>query len=477
MKNNSIIIGVAPTRRNIFSKDSAMALKTATYTRLSEIGINYVNIEDINSEGLLFQEEDVEKIVAKFSQNKVDALFFPHTNFGTEDLVCKVAAALNKPVLIWGPRDGAPNADGSRLTDSQCGLFATGKVLRRFRIPFNYMTNCEIESDVFVQGIKTFEAVANVVKEFRTLKILQISNRPKDFWTMMCNEGELLERFGIQIVPVPMPDITDEVKILEKQGSVELDDCVKYLYENTTVCISDEKVRTIAALKLVMRKFADENKCKAIAIECWHALQRQIGIMPCASNGLLTDEGIPVVCETDIHGAITSVLTQAAAMGKRPTFFADWTVRHPENNNGELLQHCGPFPISLARGEKKLVVPFVFGKDHPGSVIQEVKPGEITITRFDGDNGKYSMLAGRANIIDGPYNAGSYCWIEVKDWPRLERKLVEGPYVHHCVGIHGDILPVLSEAQRYLGFDMDFYDNDEPDRIMDYLLYGNKESV
>ena len=70
--------------------------------------------------------------------------------------------------------------------------------------------------------------------------------------------------------------------------------------------------------------------------------------MPCAVNALLNDEGIPVVCETDIHGAITSLMVEAAGMGESRSFFADWTIRHPDNPNGELLQHCGPWPISIA---------------------------------------------------------------------------------------------------------------------------------
>ncbi len=47
--------------------------------------------------------------------------------------------------------------------------------------------------------------------------------------------------------------------------------------------------------------------------------------MPCCANSLLTEEKIPVVCETDIHGAITSIMVQAAAMDEQPIFFADWT--------------------------------------------------------------------------------------------------------------------------------------------------------
>ena len=83
----------------------------------------------------------------------------------------------------------------------------------------------------------------------------------------------------------------------------------------------------------------------------------------------------------------------------------------------------------------------------------------MSILRFDGDHGQYSILLGKAKGIEGPYNTGTYVWIEVEDWPRLEEKLVTGPYVHHCVGIHKDILPVVYEACRYIpGLQPDFYD-------------------
>ena len=57
---------------------------------------------------------------------------------------------------------------------------------------------------VFERGLRDFLAVCNVVKTFRNIRILQISTRPFDFWTTMCNEGELLEKFNIQLSPIPI---------------------------------------------------------------------------------------------------------------------------------------------------------------------------------------------------------------------------------------------------------------------------------
>jgi L-fucose isomerase-like protein len=466
MMDHRVKIGLAPTRRFIFSKEDALKYKRLTQLKLSQLGVDYADMDDINSEGLLYAEDDVSRVVEKFKAEKVNALFFPHCNFGTEDLVCKVAKELRLPILLWGPRDEAPLADGTRLRDSQCGLFATGKVLRRFNLPFTYIPDSSLEDEAFERGLRNFIAAANVVKEFSKLRILQVSTRPSDFWTMMCNEGELLERFGIQIRPITLSEFTGRIQKLEQVDDPEVMATIRFLESNVEICIPEKDVKRVAALKVAMKRYALEFGCSAVAIQCWSALQEVLHVMPCMGNSLLTDEGIPVVCETDIHGAITAVMAQAAAMGKTPPFFADWTVRHPDNVNGELLQHCGPYPVSLAKAgtKAKLSRPFAFPEHCPGSVHTEIKGGELSVLRFDGDNGNYSLLLGKAKGIEGPYIQGTYLWIEVENWRRLEDKLVTGPYVHHCVGIHGDVLPVVYEACKYIpGLKPDFYDPVEED--------------
>lgn len=455
-----IKLGFAPTRRSIFSAPDAIKYRGLTADRLKELEIDFVDITDINEEGLLYSDSDVKKIADKFKAEGVSGLFLPHCNFGTEYVCARLAKELGVPVLLWGPLDERPEPDGVRLRDTQCGLFATGKVLRRFQIPFTYMTNCRLNDPVFERGIRDFLAVCNIVQTFKNIRILQIAPRPFDFWTTMCNEGELLEKFNIQLAPIPMPELTDEVK-KAKEEKTEVEKVVNYCKENMEIMIKDEELINVAALKVAMKRLSEKYGCQAIAIQCWNALQGELGVMPCAANALLNDEGIPVVCETDIHGAITSLLVEAAGMDETRSFFADWTIRHPDIENGELLQHCGPWPISIAKEKAKLTYPLAF--DHPGSITAEAKHGDVTLCRFDGDNGEYSMLLGRAKGVEGPKGMGTYLWVEVDNIKRLEAKIVEGPYIHHCVGIHKDVVPVLYEACKYIGVKPDLYDPIEED--------------
>ena len=460
-----IKLGYAPTRRAIFSAPAAVEYRKLTADRLRELGIDFVDIDDINEEGLLFDDEGMLKILDKFRREKVDGLFLPHANFGTEYECGRLAKALGVPVLLWGPRDECPDENGMRLRDSQCGLFATGKVLRRFKVPFTYMNNCNLEDPEFERGIKDFLAVCNVVKVFRSTRILQIGPRPFDFWSTMCNEGELLEKFNIQLSPIPLPELTDEINKW-KAEKTEVKKVIDYCKENMNCKISDELLENVAGLKVAMKSLAEKYGCNAIAIQCWNALQGEIGIMPCAANSLLNEEGIPVICETDIHGAISQLITEAAAMNERRSMFADWTVRHPFNDNGELLQHCGPWPISVAKEKPTICVPVAFPQN--GAISAEAQHGPMSLVRFDGDDGEYSVLLGHAKGIDGPWTKGTYVWIEVANLKRLEAKVVEGPYIHHVVAIHGDVIPVIYEACKYLGIKPDLYDPIE-DKVQAYL--------
>ena len=370
-------LGVVGTRRDIFSKEDALKYNGMILERLNELEVDFVDIIHINEEGLLFDEKDVDAIVDFLKHEKVDALFFPHCNFGTEDLVAKVAKAVGKPVLLWGPKDEAPLANGARLRDSQCGLFATGKILRRFKVPFSYMNMCRLDDPYFAWRLDNFLRAAQVVKELDGMTILQIGTRPAGFWTVMVNEGELIERFNVRVHPVSLPELKEE---MEQVGEAEIDAVAQTMRETMHIDVPETAVRSTAALKCAMKRLMDRFGCKAAAIQCWNALQGHIGLFPCVANSLLNDEGYPVVCETDIHGAITALMVEAAGMDTARSFFADWTVRHPDNENGELLQHCGPWPISVAQEKPTIGYPLAF--DHPGAVEAQAKLGNLTLARY-----------------------------------------------------------------------------------------------
>lgn len=445
-----IKLGYCPTRRDVFSRDEAIKFNEIIRSKINEFDIEIIDLDGINEEKLLYQDCDIPKITERFIVNKVDGIFFPHCNFGSENRVAQVAKALNVPVLMWGPRDDYPDSEGLRSRDSQCGMFATGKVLRRHNIPFTYLTNSWVDSTDFKIGMEKFLRVVNVIKSLKNLNILQISTRPEAFCSVICNENELIEKFNVHLYPITLNDVIMKMEELEKSDVSEIGETEKLIKKIGTTG-SDAQIKKVALLKIAMKKLAEQYNCRAIAVQCWTSLQDMAGIMPCFANSLLTDEGIPTVCETDIHGAITAVIMQAVTLGESVPFFADVTVRHPENDNGELLWHCGNFPYSLSKNaENARVGKSRYHGDTYGICEWQLKDGDLTIARFDGDHGEYSLFIGEAKTISGPKNVGSYVWIEVDDWAKWEHKLVEGPYIHHVSGVYGKYAEILFEACKYI---------------------------
>ncbi|MBQ7732829.1 MAG: hypothetical protein IJT58_02270, partial [Synergistaceae bacterium] len=56
-----IKLGFAPTRRAIFSAPAAVEYRKLTAARLKELNINFVDIDDVNEEGLLYDDAGLEK--------------------------------------------------------------------------------------------------------------------------------------------------------------------------------------------------------------------------------------------------------------------------------------------------------------------------------------------------------------------------------------------------------------------------------
>jgi len=455
-KRQVVKLGLAPTRRNLsrknfFDKADAKVEKDLIEDMLEAKGIEYVNLDFLNEEGIICNGLDAEKAAKYFIDEKVDAIFAPHCNFGTEDAVAKLAKKVGKPLLIWGPRDDAPLSDGSRLRDSQCGLFATTKVLQQFGVTYSYIPNCRMEDAIFETGFSDFMAAAAVVKVFKNARIGQIGVRPAAFWTVKCNEEELLNCFGIEVVPISIADLKimmDRVAAEEPEQVAKVKAEIREKIE--VITLNETEMDLLAAMKIAILEWARAEQLDAAAMLCTGAVRQMLKICQCFVMADLTDDGFPVACETDIHGALTSLMVQAAVQGKTATFLADMTIRHPENDNAELLWHCGVFPASLKKEGCVGKLNDHYGANVPGVAEWEIKGGDITICRFDGAGGTYKLLFSEGKGISGPKNKGTYLWAEFKNWLKLEKRLIDGPYIHHCTGVHGNITGALYEACRYI---------------------------
>lgn len=449
----SINLGVCPIGKFVFSHEDAVRQKKAIFKKLDEWNVNYCTIDTVLPDGMVRDQKHVEPVVSYFKQQNIDALFIPHCNFGTEGAAGMIGKLLGVPVLLWGPRDEAPLQDGSRLRDSLCGMFASSKVLYKLNVPFTYIENCSIDDAQFKDGVSLFLRAANVAKSMRNMKIAQIGTRVDFFWTTIDNESELLEKFGIQVLPVDIFEFIANTKKRAKKDRTkyqeELVDIKKWLI--TDMLKNDEGLINSLAMRDEILKIKEDENIDVFSIKSFDSIPEELG----EGNGLgdvLVQEKVPVAAESDIHGAISSVLLEAAAAVDEPSFFPEYTVRHPENDNGILLWHASaPLSLKDPQYDKVQILPPWILKGLPPTSLQfKLKDGPLTCCRFDGDTGEYRLGIGQGRTIPGPKTREIYTWMEVPDWASWERKLMEGPYIHHCSCIYDHCGDVLEEACKYI---------------------------
>ena len=443
-----------PKRIGIFQSDYAVDNKReiTAYIRdhYEDEKTKFVDIDWLNDEGLLFLDKDCDRVAEYFKEQKIDALFIINCNFGTENCAGLVAKQLGVPTLLWGPRD-RNFKDDIRYTDTQCGLFAMSKQLKRSNVKFSYIENCDITAKVFDEGLKRFFGVACMVRNFRNMRVLQVGTRIKPFKSIMYNELELAEKFGIDVSVFNLAEAVADLKEIYETRQKDLDEYLVWL-KNTfdTGNLDDEYLKKMLAIVYYYEKLARDNDCNIISSECWTGINLGWGANPCLAMTLLADRGVYVTCEWDIHMTITNVLLLSATRGEGKPIQGEFTCRHPENDNAELLWHCGPFPLSQkAEGEK----PWLYNT----KPSFRIKDGKYTIARFQAERGKYYLLGGTVDTCPGPKTFGTYMWAQFKNLPKVERKLIEGPYIHHMTEIYGDYEEYLKEFAKY--FDEIQYDD------------------
>ena len=346
MSHKQPLVGLCPIGKFIFSHEDALRFKGLIRERFDGWRIQYVDLETVLTDGIVRDQKHVAPVVRYFQDQRIDALFIPHCNFGTEGAAAMIAKACAVPTLLWGPRDEAPLADGSRLRDSLCGMMATSGVLHGLRVPFTYIENCRIDDEPFRKGVDRFVRAARVVKTLKTMRIGQIGQRIDFFWSTIANESDLLERFNIQVLPIDLVDlirrIRDRTAANRRQYQEELAQFRQWIsfdsYRN------EDDILINFALRDLYIETKRDHDLDGLCMQTFSSIQNELGTTPGLAECLAGDAGCPVAPESDLYGAISSVLVEAACKSDEPSFLPDVTIRHPENDNAVLLWHgCAPF--------------------------------------------------------------------------------------------------------------------------------------
>lgn len=282
-----------------------------------------------------------------------------------------------------------------------------------------------------------------MVNNFYNLKIVQVGTRVNPFKSVMYNELELCEKFGIDVIPVNLAEVKTETERIYCEKNNELaNDLIDFKNKWDTGGADDETVKKMLALAYFFEDISKKYGSDLITCECWTGILLIKGVNPCLAMSIAADKGIHVICESDVHMAVTNALLSCAARGKKIPVQGEFTERHPYDDNAELLWHCGPFPLSCK-------CPSVNAKLYKTKPSFKIRDGEYTVARFQAEKGKYYLLALLCRTTEGPDTFGTYMWAKFDNLPAVERKLIEGPYIHHVSEIEGNFIEAFKEFAKY----------------------------
>lgn len=446
-------LGLCPIGKFVFSHEGAMAEKTRVMDVLRRMGVSFVDLEHLLPDGMVRDQSHVESVVKHFRNQEIDSLFIPHCNFGTEGAAGMIAKQCGVPTLLWGARDEAPLPDGSRLRDILCGLLATSKVLHTLGVPFSYINNCHSHEPQFEQGIRRFISAVRVAKKLRRMRIAHIGQRIDFFYSTIVSESDLLQRFGIEVQPVEMALFLRDLRSRVEKNRAAYDQEMRQFetWIDTSICKDRDSLLHNLALRDAVMELVHKHDLDAICLQSFSAIQELTGASLCLGVALLNDLGVVVGCESDIHGTISSVLAEAATSDNGKSFLADITTRHPTNDNAILLWHFeAPLSLRHSQAKVKLGAPWILKGLPSGLVHFQLKDGDLTLVRFDGNSTGYRLALGHGHTVAGPYTQEYYAWMQVDHWPTWERTLIHGPYMHHYSFVYGHVAEVLEDAARFV---------------------------
>ena len=459
-----IRIGFIPSHRSPFNKEWAISMRDRVIKsiegNIEEVELIYPD-KELTDGGLVTFMGDAEKVIKLFKEKDIQGLIIGMMTFGEEMPNLLIAEAFSSlPIQVFGTKEGPFTEDGNRKSDSFCGTISTASGLVRRNIEFDFSGIYFPEEEEFISNVKRFSKTVIARVGFTGMKIGALGPRPAPFETCAINEVDLIEKFRIKVVPFTLLKLKADIENIKEEDIKEIENDIKKSYDSK---LADNKtISKIAKLEYVLKKYAGEENLSGFAIQCWTAMQEEIGISPCLSMGRLTDSGIMCACEVDIHGAITMKVQHLLTFMKDVPHFIDWTIQNQENENMFLAWHCGNAPISLKcktcrpQINTHSILGCQIGYDKSyGTAEFQLKEGLVTLNRLGEIGGRFRMLSTTGEAVpDNKTLRGSWKWIKVNDLKRLYRTIIEEGFVHHASMIFGDLRKEMNTFCKFTGIDV-----------------------
>jgi L-fucose isomerase-like protein len=186
-----------------------------------------------------------------------------------------------------------------------------------------------------------------------------------------------------------------------------------------------------------LASLAERHGWSAVATRCWPECMTEYGGAMCTPMAMLTEDGVPSVCEADLYGAITALILSDVS-GTDP-FIAD-LVDADTSDDTSVVWHCGIASPRLADPDAR-PVGIVHPNRHRALVNQfALRPGPVTVARLSQASNEVTMVLGAGELLHRPRPFLGTCGVLRWDQPigDVLSTVFERGLEHHLGIVYGD---------------------------------------
>jgi len=314
-----------------------------------------------------------------FSEKRVSSIVLTPTSWFEDYLVLDLLEECDAPVALW-PLPGME-------TGALCGTQQLGCYLKQLGKSWSAVFG-EIKAGEQFDRCMRFLRASALHYILRRARIGIAGQRVRGMTYVAPNEISLKKTFGCRVVPLDLLGLL-------KAGRDSDATLKKQVWENVKkaaarIDVSDAAGLDAAEMYLAIKKAVDAEGLSALAFGCYPDFMGHA----CLSASLLADEGIPIACEGDVHGAIGMLLLQS--LTGAPTHNTDWLDPLPDGS--VVFTHCGSSSYSLAADIKDIKLAKVRLACQGVCSLFPAKTGPVTLASIlpKGDDYQLAVIEGEA---------------------------------------------------------------------------------
>jgi L-fucose isomerase-like protein len=468
--NKKLTLGVVVGNRGFFPGHLAESGRKEILEALAKAGIDAVALEPCQSRyGAVETYEEAKRCAELFRSNsdRIDGVIVTLPNFGDERAVADTLrmSRLSVPILVQATPDTPSKMSIAHRRDSFCGKMSVCNNLKQYGIPYSLTASHTVspESDAFQKDLAWFAGVCRVVNGLRSLRVGSIGARPAAFQTVRYSE-KILESEGISVETLDLSEILariDRRKDDDEAVQAKLGEIGKYVPADN---VPKAALLKMAKLGVVVDEWMERSDLTISAIQCWTAIEEQLGVVPCTVMSMMSNDLHSSACEVDICGAVAMHALRLAS--ETPSALLDWNNNYGENPDKAVCFHCSNLPKHFLRNAKmdyQAIIAGTVGKENTfGTCVGIVRPGPMTFARFSTDDraGRMRGYVGSGAFTDDPLHTfGGAGVVEIPGMQRLLHYICENGFEHHVAANLSLVAGAVHEATtRYLGWDMHWHE-------------------